>query len=111
MDRCRDLSDSFYESVYNHLHDTLLRYKDFNLLLLLDQLIRQFKYFKKLAREDCDKLFMNVFNECYKDKNNKAIRELKIVWRVWTYIFGDRIKNIKVNILNKYKCNIDQLTS
>jgi hypothetical protein len=50
MNRCRDLGDDFNELVYNHLHDVLVRYKDFNLLLLLDQLIRQFKYFKKLTR-------------------------------------------------------------
>jgi hypothetical protein len=62
MNRCRDLGDNFYELVYNHLHDALVRYKDYNLLLLLDQLVRQFKYFKKLTREDCDKLFMNVFS-------------------------------------------------
>jgi hypothetical protein len=54
---------------------------------------------------------MNVFSECYRDKNNKAINELKMIWRVWTYIFGDRIKNVKVSILNKYKCNIEQLPS
>lgn len=87
----------------------LLRHRDWQLLLLLDQLVRQFKAFKRLAREDCDKLFMNVWSEASKEKNTRAIRDLKIVWRVWTYIYGDRIKGCKQSISTKYKVAVDQL--
>lgn len=95
--------------VYNHLHDSLCTRKDYTLLLLLDQLIRQFKYFKRLVKDDAEKLFLNVFSECWKDKNGKAVRDLKIVWKVWTLIFGNKIKNIKANIYNKHKCEVDKL--
>lgn len=109
--RCKDLGDDFFELVYNHLHDVLLRCRDYHLLLLLDQLVRQYKTFKRLSREDCDKLFMYAFSEAVKEKNSKGLHDLKIVWRVWTYIYGDRIKNCKQSIYNKYKVAVDQLTA
>lgn len=85
----------------------LLKSRDYHLLLLLDQLVRQYKAFKRLSREDCDKLFMYVFSEAVKEKNTRALRELKIVWRVWIYIYGDRIKSCKQSILSKYKMTVD----
>lgn len=111
MLRCKDLGESFFETVYNHLHDVICEKKDYTLLLLLDQLLRQFKYFKKFMKDDAEKLFQNVFSESWKKENNgRAIRDLQVVWKIWTFIFGNRIKNLKANIYNKHKFEIDKLS-
>ena len=93
---CKDIAPEFLEKVYHRLKLNILASKSYWLFRLFDNLLRKLKPFSTWAQADLKKLFLEVFREQRIRGETAILAEMKLVWKVWTFIFDAKhLKNLK----------------